>query len=238
MRVIPQTIAGRLVLFIGLTNCLILAATVSFNYARTRAIMVEEIDAAALKQIQIAATQIDDFLAKTATRAEMIASHEIMRSHPSATARLAGPQNDPELVPLLARMLKDTSEDEAYGLWFCADIGEPEAPIPTADPLVAVHRHSYPNRTAFPQAYLTGIPAQEWYAGTRKTGKPHITEPYYDDGGGNISMVSLSQPCINAQGRFIGVTGVDLALSHICRFVAAVHYTNSQGRQDGFAFLV
>lgn len=237
-RLIPQTIAGRLVLFIGLTNCLILAATVSFNYARTRTIVVEEIDAAALKQIQIAATQIDDFLAKTATRAEMIASHEIMQSPPSATAKPAAPKNDPQLVPLLARMLKDTPEDEAYGLWFCADVGDQDAPIPAADPLVAVHRHTYPNRTAFPKEYLTSIPAQEWYAGARQTGKPYITEPYYDDGGGNISMVSLSHPCINAQGRFIGVTGVDLALNHICRFVADVHYTNSQGRQDGFAFLV
>jgi methyl-accepting chemotaxis protein len=237
-RLIPQTIAGRLVLFIGLTYCLILAGTVSFNYARTRRILVAQIDTAALKQTQIVAAQVDDFLARAATRAEMLASHEVILAGMPASARPTGPQNTMDRFPLLAQMLKDTPEDEAYGLWFCANIGGEATPLAAPTPLTAIHRHTYPNHTVFPKEYLDSIPNQEWYAGPHKTGKPYITEPYYDDGGGNISMVSISHPCIDNQGRIIGITGVDLSLDHIYRLVAGLHYASNRDQQGGFAFLV
>ena len=77
MSLIPRTIAGRLVFYLGLTNCVVLAATVWFSYARARQILVEQIDSAAQKQLRTAATRLDDFLAKAATRAEMIASRQL-----------------------------------------------------------------------------------------------------------------------------------------------------------------
>lgn len=237
MRLLPQTIAGRLVLFIGLTYCLILAGTVSFNYARTRGMLVEQIDTAALKQTQITATQVDDFLARATTRAQLIASHEVILARMPANARPTGPQNTIDRFPLLAQTLKDTPEEEAYGLWFCVNLGGEDTPLAATIPLTAVHRHTYPNHTVFPKDYLDSIPTQEWYAGPRKTGKPYITEPYYDDGGGNISMVSISHPCIDAQGRIIGIAGVDLSMAHFYRLIADLHYANNRDQLGGFAFL-
>jgi len=234
MSIIPRTIAGKLVFFLGLTNCLVLAATVWFSYVRARQIRVEEIDSAALREVRTAATRLDDFLAKAATRAQMIASRQL-------SVRAAGEspnqRPDPQFVPLLLRMLKDAPVDEAYGVWFCGPITK-DGPPPPTDTLLATHRHTYPNRTPFSPDYLASIPDQEWYAGARRSGKPYITEPYYDEGGGEASMVSLSHPCLDDQGQFIGVAGVDVELAHIYHLISEVQKDSARGTAGGYAFLV
>ena len=235
MSLIPRTIAGRLVFYLGLTNCVVLAATVWFSYARARQILVEQIDSAAQKQLRTAATRLDDFLDKAATRAELIASRQL--ALPPSTAGASDQQFDPELLPLLVRMLKDAPEDEAYGLWFCRAVA-PGQSMREADQLIATHRHTWPSRTVFPPDYVATIPNQEWYSGPRKSGKPYITEPYYDEGGGNTSMVSLGQPCLNEQGQFVGVSGVDVELAHIYRLVSELQDAGAWGSGAGFAFLV
>jgi len=59
-------------------------------------------------------------------------------------------------------------------------------------------------------------PRQDWYAGARRDGKLHVTEPYFDDGGSNITMVSVTRP-VDAAGRFLAVAGADISLEDIQR---------------------
>lgn len=240
MNVLPRTIAGKLVFYIGLTNCLVLGATVWSSYVRARQMLVEQIDSAALQQVQTVAKRLDDFLAKAATRAEMIASRQlaILETTPKAStnAPVSTPQFDPGLLPLLVRMLKDSPEDEAYGVWICRVAADGET-LRDKD-LLATHRHTCPNRTLFPPDYLATIPSQEWYSGTQKSGKPYITEPYYDEGGGNTSMVSLSHPCFDEQGRLIAVSGVDVELARIYHLISELQETVTRDKGAGYAFLV
>ena len=46
----------------------------------------------------------------------------------------------------------------------------------------------------------------------KTTGKLYVTEPYYDDGGSNIAMVSVTRPVTDETGWLIGVAGTDLSL--------------------------
>jgi methyl-accepting chemotaxis protein len=76
-----------------------------------------------------------------------------------------------------------------------------------------VDRASWPRPTVVTYDYHEA--KWEWYAGPKGTGKPYITEPYFDAGGSNIAMVSATRPVLDAGGRFIGVAGADLSLKDI-----------------------
>jgi len=54
----------------------------------------------------------------------------------------------------------------------------------------------------------------EWYLGSKKTGKPNLTEPYkwrYNENEPELSMISLTYP-IFVDEKFAGVIGIDLEL--------------------------
>lgn len=62
----------------------------------------------------------------------------------------------------------------------------------------------------------------EWYTAPRclylrdgiRSG--YWTSPYFDDGAGNINMVTYSQPLISRSGKFLGVTTIDVAVDALC----------------------
>ncbi len=55
---------------------------------------------------------------------------------------------------------------------------------------------------------------KEYYTHIKETGQPYVMEPYiYELMGENIMMISIIAPIYNAQGEFLGVTGVDVGLS-------------------------
>ncbi len=54
---------------------------------------------------------------------------------------------------------------------------------------------------------------KEYYKQIKNTGKPYIMDPYvYQLMGKNIMMISIISPVWNAEGEFLGVSGVDVAL--------------------------
>jgi len=63
--------------------------------------------------------------------------------------------------------------------------------------------------------YTEGSPDSEFYQIARKTGKEVIMEPYtYEAGGRKVLMTSIVVPIV-VDGKFLGVTGIDLDLATI-----------------------
>lgn len=57
---------------------------------------------------------------------------------------------------------------------------------------------------------------KEYYMQIKKTGEPYIMEPYiYELMGKNIMMISIIAPVWDAEGEFLGVTGVDMGLNNM-----------------------
>ena len=57
---------------------------------------------------------------------------------------------------------------------------------------------------------------KEYYMQIKETGQPYVMDPYvYELMGKNIMMISIMAPIFDAQGEFLGVTGVDVALDHM-----------------------
>ncbi len=76
----------------------------------------------------------------------------------------------------------------------------------------------------------------DWYLIPRETGRAMWSEPYFDEGGGNIAMAAYSVPFYretNGERRFAGVVTVNVALDWLREFMESVHLFNS-----GYAFIL
>ncbi len=57
---------------------------------------------------------------------------------------------------------------------------------------------------------------KEYYMQIKKTGDPYIMDPYvYELMGENIMMISIISPVWDAEGKFLGVSGVDVSLDNM-----------------------
>ncbi len=76
----------------------------------------------------------------------------------------------------------------------------------------------------------------DWYQIPRELNRAAWTEPYYDEGGGNMIMATFSVPFYkgkDAEKRFQGVVTADIALHGLQQIVSAIRLYRS-----GYAFLI
>ncbi len=114
-------------------------------------------------------------------------------------------------IEYLAAMLDAQPRDDVYGLYVAFD------QMNWRDPrsMPWVDRRSWPKPASLEYDFHDA--RQDWYAGAKSSGKLHITEPYFDDGGSNVTMVSVTRPVNDAAGRFFAVAGADISLEDIQR---------------------
>lgn len=77
---------------------------------------------------------------------------------------------------------------------------------------------------------------QDWYQIPRETGKSSWSEPYYDEGGGNILMATYSLPFYREkEGKpyFTGVITADISLEWLEKIVSEIRVL-----QSGYGFLI
>jgi signal transduction histidine kinase/CheY-like chemotaxis protein len=68
------------------------------------------------------------------------------------------------------------------------------------------------------ESYDYTEPRWEWYHAPREGGEALWTEPYFDEGAGNVLMCTFSAP-FEREGRFAGVATVDIPLGELRRTV-------------------
>ena len=64
------------------------------------------------------------------------------------------------------------------------------------------------------KTYKTDYKTWDWYRIPKETGQGTWTEPYFDEGGGNILMRTYSVPLFRS-GRFVGIVTVDVGLDDL-----------------------
>jgi len=74
--------------------------------------------------------------------------------------------------------------------------------------------------------------SQDWYRLPKQAGAPRWSEPYFDEGGGEILMATYSVP-FQRRGALAGIVTADVALEWLQKFMAGLRV----GR-EGYAFLV
>jgi len=222
----PRTFAQKLQWYIGTVTCVVLAISAWLNYTASRTAIEEQTDAEAFKQIKAAAEDLDDFVRKVGMLPITLAARE----------EAIGPRPDAGIIPYLRSVLSAVPSEEVYGIYFAFEDMRWDEPLACA----------WVNRASFPNAGQIGYDYHEakweWYVGPKQTRKLYVTEPYYDDGASNITMVSVTSPAISAQGQYLGTAGADVSLDRLVAIVNQLHLRNS-GKSTGhesseYTFLV
>jgi len=73
---------------------------------------------------------------------------------------------------------------------------------------------------------------QQWYTRPKKGKKGKWSEPYFDEGGGEILMATYGDP-VFSDGKFAGVITIDISLKKLEKIISSVHILKT-----GYAFLL
>ncbi|BDI28574.1 methyl-accepting chemotaxis protein [Capsulimonas corticalis] len=217
-----RTIAQKLCLAVGLATGVVLIATSWFSYNASRHLLEQQADAKALGMLESTAQRLDTYLQSCGARTDAIVARQ----------EVSGSRANRTMIPYLASLLKHTPENEAYDFYIAYE--KMKAKDTLSMPWVT--RKSWPNLDQVTYDYHD--PSQEWYKGAKDAGKPYVTEPYFDDGGANISMVSYTQPVYDANHDLVAIAGVDLSLEELTAIMGGVHVLDNAYRSQEYAYLV
>ena len=60
------------------------------------------------------------------------------------------------------------------------------------------------------------------YWGAKKSGRLTVSEPYFDEGGSDVTMLSVNAPVFGTDGQFLGISGVDISLADMQQMIRKV----------------
>ncbi len=142
--------------------------------------MIAEANIDALGEVRSAARSLDAVVTRVGALSRVIAARQ----------EALGREPDDAVIPFLAGLLAGIGADEAYGVYIVFEAKN--ARDPKAMPWV--DRQSFPGPVKLNYDYHD--PQWEWYHGPKKSGDSYISEPYFDEGGSNITIVSVTRPCV------------------------------------------
>ncbi|MBE2181108.1 MAG: response regulator [Chthoniobacterales bacterium] len=221
-----NTLAGQLSWWTALTASAVLAALVLLAYSASRREILRQTNAQALTEVELHAAQIDSLLERAAAVATTMAAVQAQR----------GPEGQPGVFDELRGLLGNFPENRIFGVFYAFE--KADQPIGTSMPWI--DRKNYPAPTINRNSYEEDTPDTIWYWGPKKTRRVYFTEPYYDDGGSEITMLTVGAPIIAADGAFQGIAGIDISLDDVRNIVRQVDLELAQeaGIEDDFAYLV
>lgn len=200
----PRSISQRFALAIGTGAGLILIVLAGVNYFNGRELLLEQTSSEALKEVHDEMRAMDDLVERIAMLPYVIGATQSTKKLKVTT-------------PWLASLLEYCPISAVYGLYMVLDAGDWRDPASD----IWVDRKSWPEKTQL--KYDFHDPSQDWYHGARSAKGLHVTQPYYDEGGSDIDMISITQPVYRQDGSFIGVAGVDVALDEMRKIVRKMH---------------
>jgi len=195
-------IARQLQFFVALAAALAVGLATWANYRVGRAELLKVANERAISEVTHSACKLDAFFSRIGMLPRCIA----------ALQEGYGNTPNPGMTDFLRELMERTPPEDAYGLYIAYE---------HTDSLLAFHRKYWPSLTSLEYDYRA--PGQEWYQGPKISKAPFFTEPYFDEGAGNASMVSLTVPVLGKNDEFLGVAGVDLALEQVRRMVEQTH---------------
>ena len=207
-----NSIVVRLAVVTTVCSALIFAATLGYNYTRSRTLLEQELESNARNLALSLVYRVESELARVATLVE-------------GTARSleSGSFSEPELLALIGATVDRTPEVFGFGVAF-----EPYS----FNPAVRLYAPYYQRENGklaagrveksyrhLPYVYW------DWYQIPRELGRLEWSEPYFDEGAGNAPMTSCSTPFygdVDGQRQLRGVVNADVSLDALTDLVASV----------------
>ncbi len=217
----PRTLSQKFVVYIVAATCALLIATIGVGYDTGRRILREQIYTEAIKQVQATALTMDSYVDRVAVLVRSIAARQ----------EALGNAPDSHSVPYLAHLLDRLSPEEAYGVYIAF-----ENKGPTGQEMPWVDRRSFPNQVEV----ATGARdlSMDWYQGAMKSGKIHVSEPFFDRSDSSTLVVSVTKAFYDKSERPMGVAGADLSLDLIQAITSQLRFRPGTSSKGEYAFLV
>ena len=209
-------IARQLQFFVALAAALAVGITAWTNHRLGRAELLKVTNDRAMTEVTDSARELDELFARIALLPRSIA----------ALQEAYGNEPNPGMIDCLRELMARTPAEEVYGLYIAYE---------RVDSLLAFHRKFWPAQT--PLEYDYRAPGQEWYQGAKSSQALFFSEPYFDEGAGNASMVSLTIPVIGKDKEFLGVAGADLDLDEVQSMVSRIGLGSAESRDKAVSQL-
>lgn len=177
------------------------------NYLNGRELLLQQTSSEALKEVHDEMRTMDDLVDRIAMLPYVIGATQVENKKGGGVT-----------VPWLDSLLKSCPIPAVYALYMRLDDSN------WRQPGRGVSRKSSPNPIQL--RYDFHDPSQDWYRGPRESGKLYVTQPYFDAGGSDINMISITEPVYGSRGTFLGVAGVDVALEEMRLIVRSIHIRN------------
>jgi sigma-B regulation protein RsbU (phosphoserine phosphatase) len=207
-----NSIVVKLVLVITLCSSLIFAATLGYNYYRSRVILERELEANAHNLVMSLVYHVETELVAVAKVTEGVAN-----------SLESGHYTEKELFSLI----KSTVEKNP-GIYGSTVAFEPYA-FSSSTRLFAPYFYREKGKIAFSRLedsyqYVPYI-YWDWYQIPRELGKTEWSEPYFDEGAGNTVMSTCSVPFYgekNGARILKGIVTADVSLDSLMKLVSSV----------------
>jgi len=214
-------IAFKLILSISVSSALIFILIFSFHYHFSRKIIEKNVETNAQNLVLSKANKIETVLSSTQKVPENLACFLENASYTKE-----------ELLQLLRDVVENNPEiygstiafepyrfDEKslyFAPYFCRSNGKIEFTLLGSE----TYRYFY----------------LDWYQIPKELNRPQWSEPYYDEGGGNILMATYSVPFykwVGGKRQFMGIVTADVCLEWLQNIVSSIKVL-----QTGYGFLI
>lgn len=207
-----NSIATKLVLVITMFSAVIFAVTLGYNYYQSRVILQKELESNARNLAMSLVYRVETKLTAVAKVAEGVARSLEVSKH-----------TERELLALIRTIVENNPEIYGSAVAF-----EPYA-FSAKSRLYAPYYYRENGKIAFSRldkSYLD-VPYLywDWYQIPRELGKLEWSEPYFDEGAGNILMSTCSVPFyqeINDAKQLKGIVGTDISLDALTEYISSV----------------
>ena len=204
---VPRTLSQKLVLYIVSTTCALLVGTIWVGYDSGRRALELQTSTEALKQVRATALTMDAYVDRVATIVKSIEAYEKSRPHLDVSGT----------IEFFSSLLNTVTPEEAYGVYIAIEDSSGRViAMPWVD------RRSEPKPVTPPGQ--TRPLDMEWYRGAVSSAKLHVSEPFFDESGSRLLLVSVTKPVIDEGGKSLGVAGADLSLELIQAITAQLHF--------------
>jgi len=228
---VDLSLSHKLRLLIIVPPCLVLALTGIVGMINGSRVAERLATKEATVEVDLLARRVEDYFGRAAMLTRVIAARQ----------KALGPSPDPSTISFLKSLMAETPPEEAQGMYF----GFEAQPYDHPDSVQWVQRQgrTYSGiKSNITYDFHNRGAQQEWYWGAKElSGNPYyVTEPYFDEGGARIWMVSVTRPVRDAKDRLIGVAGVDLDLEELQHMLQSLYQDQDGGtrRMGEYAFLV
>jgi len=207
-----NSIVVRLVLVIALSSAVIFAVTLGYNYYRSRVILQDELESNARSLALSLVNKVETQLTAVTKVTEGL-----------ARSLETGSYTDQQQHALLRKTVE--SNPEIYGSFIAF---EPYA-ANAKQSLYAPYYYREKGKIAFSrldESYIDyPYPYWDWYQIPRELGKLEWSEPYFDEGAGNILISTCSLPFYresNGTKQLQGIVGSDVSLEALTELISSV----------------